>query len=163
MTPMQLSSLPTFVIFDLSEFSTKEKVLIKDAEIENFSAIKMFVEESKTIYRWEIGESHVEHQHKGLIVKAAQLIKPHFNPKDQKIAPELFNLSHLSEESKALMRKYLQAVMKLDPKLDEDQRKLIEKELAGEEFKQKIGTNLADIMKMSKLLARSHGRTFITL
>lgn len=62
-----------------------------------------------------------------------------------------------------MIRRYLQAVMKLDPKLDEDQRKLIEKELLKEEFKQKIGTNLTDIMKMSKLLARSHGRTFITL
>lgn len=123
----------------------------------------MFVEESKTIYRWEIGESHVAHQHKGLIVKAAQLIKPHYNPKDQKIAPELSSPSNFSEESKALIRKYLQAAMKLDPKLDEDQRKLIEKELSKEEFKQKISASLGDIMKMSKLLARSHGRNFITL
>ncbi len=59
LTPMQLSSLRTFVVLDLSEFSTQQKVVLKDTELENFSALKMFVEESKTVYRWEIGESHV--------------------------------------------------------------------------------------------------------
>jgi hypothetical protein len=68
-------------------------VLLKGIELENFSALKMFVEEGKTIYRWEIGESQVDHNHIGLIVKAAQLITPHFNPKNQSISPDLSSLS----------------------------------------------------------------------
>lgn len=81
----------------------------------------MFVEEGKTIYRWEIGESHVPHTHVGLIVKATKLITPHFNPKDQKISPDL--TVKLPEASKMRMRQYLQRVISIDPKLDDDERK----------------------------------------
>jgi hypothetical protein len=51
--------------------------------------------------------------------------------------------------------------MTLNPKLDEEQRKLIEKELAEEQQKEKLAVNLANIMKLSRLLARSHGRNEI--
>jgi hypothetical protein len=127
---MQLSLLRTFMVLDLSEFSTQQKVVLKDTELENFSALKMFVEESKTVYRWEIGESHVEHRHIGVVVKAAQLLNPDFNPKAQCISPDLSLAHSLPEAAKTTIRQYLQRVMTIDPKLDEEQRKLVEKELA---------------------------------
>jgi hypothetical protein len=129
---MQLSSLRTFVVLDLSEFSTQTKVILKDAELENFSALKLFVEENKTVYRWEIGESHVEHQHIGLVVKAAQLLNPEFNPKGQSISPDLSTAHALPEAIKNNIRGYLQCALSLQPKLDNEQRKLIEKELHEE-------------------------------
>jgi hypothetical protein len=80
----------------------------------------MFVEEGKTIYRWEIGESQVDHKHNGLIVKAAQLITPHFNPRGQNISPDFSNLSKIPEETKMQIRTYLQSVMNVNPTLAED-------------------------------------------
>lgn len=50
--PMQLSNLPTFVSIDLSEFSNKDIVQIGENTINNFKALKVFVEEANTIYRW---------------------------------------------------------------------------------------------------------------
>ncbi len=38
----------------------------------------MFVEEGKTIYRWEYGESLLDHNHSGIIVKGSKIISPHF-------------------------------------------------------------------------------------
>lgn len=55
----------------------------------------------------------------------------------------------------------MQRVLQIDPKLEEPERKLIEKDIAVENMKQKIGSSLADIMKISKLLAKSHGRSSI--
>jgi hypothetical protein len=49
---MQLSNLPTFVSIDLSEFTEKNLVQIRENTINNFKALKVFVEESNTIYRW---------------------------------------------------------------------------------------------------------------
>jgi hypothetical protein len=60
-------------------------------------------------------------------VKAAQLITPHFNPKDQRITPDFSKLPLLSEEFKMQSRRYLQSVLSIDPKLEEEDRKLIEK------------------------------------
>mgnify|MGYP006872476852 FL=1 len=47
-------------------------------------ALKIFVEEGKSIYKWEYGESLVDHVHSGIIVKGSKLITPHFS-----IAPHL--------------------------------------------------------------------------
>lgn len=52
--------------------------------------------------------------------------------------------------------------MKIDPKLEDKERKLIEKDLAEEKNKKLIGINLENLMKFSKLLARSYGRSNIT-
>ncbi len=38
----------------------------------------MFVEEGKTVYRWEFGESLNDHIHSGIIVKGSKIINPHF-------------------------------------------------------------------------------------
>jgi hypothetical protein len=88
------------------------------------------VEEGKTIYRWEIGEGQVEHKHIGVVVKASQLISPTFHPKGQNISPDLTINNIFTEQTKNSIRSYLQRAMTLNPKLDEEQRKLIEKELA---------------------------------
>ena len=42
------------------------------------------VEEGKTVYRWEMGESLVGHNHIGLIVKGSNIVVPHFHLKDEK-------------------------------------------------------------------------------
>lgn len=86
--PLQLSSLPTFVSIDLSDFSNANVVQVGEKTINNFKALKVFVEENKTIYRWEYGESLVDHPHRGVVVKATSMITPHFNPKDQNITQE---------------------------------------------------------------------------
>lgn len=44
LAPMQLSNLPTFVSIDLSEFSEKNLVQIGENTINNFKALKVFVE-----------------------------------------------------------------------------------------------------------------------
>lgn len=92
--------------------------------------MKLFVEESKTAYRWEIGESHVDHKHIGVVVKAAQLLNPDFNPKGQCISPDLSLVHTLPEATKTTIRQYLQRALSIDPRLDDEQRKLVEKELA---------------------------------
>lgn len=92
--------------------------------------MKLFVEESKSVYRWEIGESHVDHKHIGIVVKAAQLLNPDFNPKGQCISPDLSQAHILPEAIKNIIRQYLQRALSIDPKLDDEQRRLVEKELA---------------------------------
>ena len=49
---MQMSILPTFVSIDLSQFSKEEKVVVQGTELQNLSALKNFVEEGKTVYKW---------------------------------------------------------------------------------------------------------------
>lgn len=39
----------------------------------------MFVEEGKTIYRWEYGESLIDHVHSGIIVKGSKIVTPHYH------------------------------------------------------------------------------------
>lgn len=53
--PLQLSNEPTFVSIDLSAFSDQNTIKIGEKAIDNFKALKVFVEENKTIYRWEYG------------------------------------------------------------------------------------------------------------
>lgn len=50
--PLQLSNEPTFVSIDLSAYSSKDVVQIGEKTINNFKALKVFVEENKTIYQW---------------------------------------------------------------------------------------------------------------
>lgn len=95
--PLQLSNEPTFVSIDFSEFSQKDTVQIGDKTIDNFKALKVFAEEQKTIYRWEYGESHVEHKHCGIIVKAASFLTPDFIPKDQKISQDFSSIEKVPE------------------------------------------------------------------
>ena len=116
--PMQLSNLPTFVSIDLAEFSDKNIVQIGENTINNFKALKVFVEEANTIYRWEYGESFVSHNHKGLIVKASSFITPHFYPKDQAISPDFSTLKNVPSETLDKFRSYLIAVMSIAPKLE---------------------------------------------
>jgi len=105
--PLQLSNLPTFISIDLSEFSNKDKVQIGEKAIENFKALKVLVEDGKTVYRWEYGESLVDHQHKGIIVKAASFLTPHFYPKEQAISPDFSNLATTPVEALMRFRKYI--------------------------------------------------------
>ena len=115
---MQLSNLPTFVSIDLAEFSDKNIVQIGENTINNFKALKVFVEEANTIYRWEYGESFVSHNHKGIIVKASSFITPHFYPKDQAISPDFSTLKNVPSETLDKFRSYLIAVMSIAPKLE---------------------------------------------
>ena len=117
--PMQLSNLATFVSIDLAVFSDKNIVQIGENTINNFKALKVFVEEANTIYRWEYGESFVSHSHKGIIVKASSFLTPHFNPKDQAISPDFSTLKNISSETLDKFRAYLIAVMSVVPKLEQ--------------------------------------------
>jgi hypothetical protein len=116
-TPLQLSNLPTFVSIDLSAFSSKDIVQIGENTINNFKALKVFVEEGNTIYRWEYGESFIAHHHRGIIVKAASFITPHFYPKDQAISPDFSTLKNTSNEVLDRFRGYLLSVETLNPTL----------------------------------------------
>lgn len=51
--------------------------------MDNIKALKFFVEEGKTIYRWEYGESQNNHIHSGIIVKGSKIINPHFHVEKQ--------------------------------------------------------------------------------
>ena len=62
-------------------------------------------------------------------MKASQLITPHFNPKDQRISLEFGSLIMVPEVNKQRYRKYLRKVAEIDPCLEDEDRKLIEKEL----------------------------------
>lgn len=94
-TPLQLSNEPTFVSIDFTAFSQKEQVQIGEKTIDNFKALKVFTEEKKSIYRWEYGESHVDHQHRGIIIKAASFLAPDFFPKDQAISQDFTPLQNV--------------------------------------------------------------------
>ena len=93
--PLQLSNESTFVSIDFSAFSEKDIVQIGEKTIDNFKALKVFVEENKTIYRWEIGESLIDHTHRGIVVKAASIVTPHFHPKGQEITPDFSTLEKI--------------------------------------------------------------------
>ena len=76
------SSEQTYFILDFSELSNNEQIKIEQQEIDNLKALKVFVEDGNTIYRWEIGESLIKHSHCGLIVKGSNIVVPHFHLKD---------------------------------------------------------------------------------
>ena len=82
---MQLSLEPTYVILDFSSMSDKTEIKIISEEIDNLKALKVFVEEQQTVYRWEVGESLVQHCHSGCIVKGSNIVKPHLKLKDCEI------------------------------------------------------------------------------
>ena len=105
--PMQLSNQPTFVSIDFSAFSQKDIVQIGDKTIDNFKALKVFTEERKTIYRWEYGESHIDHQHRGIIIKAASFLTPDFHPKDQAISQDFSPLQKVEPATLDKFREYL--------------------------------------------------------
>lgn len=61
------------------------------------------------------------------------------------------------------VRHYLMAARQFIPKLSQEERVKVEKSLAQEKFKEKLGAELANIMKFAKLLARSYGRNVMTI
>lgn len=77
-TQMQLSQSHTFVIIDFSNFSTQNEIKIGPEEIDNLKALKIFVEEGSTIYRWLYGESLLKHEHTGMVVRASSIINPQY-------------------------------------------------------------------------------------
>ena len=77
-TAMQMCTDHTYVILDFSNFSSDNKIEIENEEIDNLKALKVFVEEGNTIFRWLYGESVFEHNHTGLIVKASSIITPQY-------------------------------------------------------------------------------------
>ena len=77
----------------------------------------MFVEEGSTIYRWEFGESLVAHQHRGIIVKAASFITPHFYPKNQAVSGDFSNLKNTPNGLLDRFRGYLMSVEGINPTL----------------------------------------------
>ena len=130
--PLQLSILPTFVSIDLSAYSSKNVVEIGEKTINNFKALKVFVEESKTIYRWEYGESLFDHKHKGIIVKASSFLNPHFHPKEQSISPDFSTLEKIPDEHLMKFRHYIAAIQSLNPLLPQEEREQIEQALKAE-------------------------------
>ena len=111
---------------DLSAFSEKDIIQIGEKAIDNFKALKVFVEEKKTVYRWEYGESLLDHRHRGIIVKASSFITPDFHPKDQAITPDFSLLEKTSEESLTSYREYLAAVQPIEAALLHEERIKIE-------------------------------------
>ena len=85
-------------------------IQIGENAINNFKALKVFAEEKRTIYRWEYGESLIDHKHRGIIVKASSFITPDFLPKDQAITPDFSPLEKVSEETLKSFREYLASV-----------------------------------------------------
>lgn len=77
-THLQLSQSHTFVILDFSNFSNEKEVKIGPEEIDNLKALKVFVEDGTTIYRWLYGESLFKHEHTGLVVKASSIVNPQY-------------------------------------------------------------------------------------
>jgi hypothetical protein len=84
-------------------------VTVSEKTIDNFKALKVFVEEHKTVYRWEYGESLIDHKHRGIIVKASALLIPDFHSKDQSISSDFAALTKVPAEDLSSFRKYLAA------------------------------------------------------
>ena len=157
--PLQLSNDPTFVSLDLSEFSKKDVVEIGEKTINNFKALKIFVEESKTIYRWEYGESLLDHRHRGIIIKASSFLTPHFHPKEQAITPDFTSLDKVPAEELTRYREYLAAAQAIEPELLQEERVKIEESVKAESTKdESLIPNLGKIMQLAKLVATSYGR-----
>jgi hypothetical protein len=66
------------VILDFSNFSNEKEVKIGPEEIDNLKALKVFVEDGQTIYRWLYGESLLKHEHTGLVVKASSIVNTQY-------------------------------------------------------------------------------------
>ena len=130
--PLQLSNEPTFVSLDFSAFSSKDNVAIGDKAIDNFKALKVFAEEQKSIYRWEFGESHIDHRHRGIIVKAASFINPDFHPSNQKISPDFTPLEKVEKETLTHFREYIAKASTVDSGLLQEERIKIEEVLKAE-------------------------------
>ena len=158
MAPMQMSRLPTFVLIDLSQFTGEKQVQLTAGELDNFKAFKLFVEEGKTVYKWEMGESQVEHKHRGAILKGSKLITPHFFPTKQTISPDFSSLKNIPTELLMRLRGYLHQASRLSPSLSEEQRKQTETSLQQEQYKKELVSKLGKIMQLAKLVAKSHGR-----
>lgn len=62
-----------------------------------------------------MGEGHFDHRHRGVVVKAAKLLNPQFNPSNQQIFIDLSNGVKLSESEKEEIRTYLQKVLTIQP------------------------------------------------
>ena len=156
--PLQLSNEPTFVSLDFSVFSEKDNVAIGEKTIDNFKALKVFAEEQKSIYRWEFGESHIDHKHRGIIVKAASFITPDFHPSNQKISTDFSPLEQVSKETLKNFREYLAKAKTVDSGLLQEERIKIEEVLKVEAQKENMSQKLGKIMQLTKLIARSYGR-----
>lgn len=77
------------------------------------------MEEGKTIYRWEVGESLLDHRHFGLVVRGTSIVTPHFNPPQQSIAADLTPLAFLPPATAHQFRVYLLSALQFQPKLNE--------------------------------------------
>ena len=110
-----------------------------------------------------MGESHVDHRHKGAILKGNKLISPHFFPSKQTISPDFSNLSNINDELLHRLRGYIQQAGQLDPKLSEEERQQIEKKLSAEQYKKEVVSKLGKIMRLAKLIAKSWGRSEMTV
>jgi hypothetical protein len=64
-----------------------------------------------------MGEGHFDHNHRGVVVKAAKLLNPQFNPSNQQIFIDFSNGVKLSEQDKEEIRSYLQKVLTIHPVL----------------------------------------------
>jgi hypothetical protein len=104
----------------------------------------------------------LDHSHFGLVVRGTTIITPHFNPPKQSIAADLTPLAFLPPDTAHQFRVYLLSALQFAPKLNEEERLKVEKALAEEQFKEQLGASLAKIMQLSKLRAKSFGRSVIT-
>ena len=99
---MQLSSLKSFVVIDFSELSESEVTKIEQPEIDNLKALKIFVEDAQSVYRWEYGESLFPHNHSGIIVKASSIITPHYKLAEPKEPAQMKKTANKYEEHEAV-------------------------------------------------------------
>lgn len=71
-------------MFDFTELGAGT---IGQEEIDNLKSIKTFVEDNKTLYKWEVGSSLFNNNCSGIVAKASTIVKPTFNLKNEKVNP----------------------------------------------------------------------------
>ena len=126
-TQLQLSQNHTFVIFDFSSFSTETQVKIGPEEIDNLKALKVFVEDGCTIYRWLYGESLIKHEHSGLVVKASSIVNPQYVIPEKELQKILKEIPEIDESDLREFRSYIHQVRKIIPSLGDDREEIEEK------------------------------------
>lgn len=87
--------------------------------------LKVLVEESQLVYKWEYGESVVKVRCSGVVAKAVSIIKPTFHLKDEKV--NLEQMPKLTEEELWMLRGYLakcRALLENMQILEEDSKKI---------------------------------------
>lgn len=140
---------------------------IGQEEIDNLKALKMFVEEGKTIYRWEYGESLLDHSHSGIIVKGSKIINPHFYINDSfehKDKNSINPFTDMSIEEKHKIRMYIEQCLKRKPILSEQSRSSIEAQVKEWIEKNPTGKlRIKEVMQIARLNAKSMCRDTIEL